>query len=188
MQLPHLKPQDNFNGLLSSDKLKAFASVHDIRNESSQQEDDFDGEMMTIKGPSHYHDMDSQEKTIRPTPRRTEKAAVASPRSHHVRGKSSTSKVVGHQPPSSQHKSPPKSHFNRFELPSRPETFYREQSVEDYTDLFVDNDNVFNQKPNQASKKASKKVREPVSPFTEQYLISFPGPTAERSASALPSF
>jgi hypothetical protein len=131
-----------------------------MRTESSQYEGDFEGEMMTIKGPSHVQDMDSQEKTIRPTPRRTEKAAVA-PRSHHVRGKSSSSKVAGHQPPSSHPlKSPPKSHFNKFALPSRPDIYYREQSVEDYSDLFVDNDNVFNQKPNQASKKASKKVRE----------------------------
>lgn len=111
---------------------------------------------MTIKGPSHFHDIDSQEQTIRPTPRRPDKPSVASPRTHHVRGKSSTSKAVGHQVTSShQHKSPPKSHFNKFELPSRPDLYYREQSVEDYSDLFVDNDNVFNQQPNQVDKKVN---------------------------------
>jgi hypothetical protein len=156
LQLPHLKPQDNFGGLLSSDKLKSFASLNDSRNESNSYDDDFDGELMTIKGPSHFHDIDSQEQTIRPTPRRPEKPSVASPRAHHVRGKSSTSRAVGSQITSShQHKSPPKSHFNKFELPSRPDLYYREQSVEDYSDLFVDNDNVFAQKPNQVDKKVS---------------------------------
>lgn len=152
LKMPHLKGQDNFGGLLSSDKLKAFASANDSRNES--YDDDFEGgELMTIRGPSFFDDMESQEQTIRPTPRRTEHAIGSSPRASHRRGKSSVSRTPGPVSSSHQHKSPPKSHFNKFELPSRPDIFYREQSVEDYSDLFVDNDSVFDREPNQAGKK-----------------------------------
>lgn len=137
---------------MSSDKLKSFASVNDGRGESSNYDDDFEGELMTIKGPSHFQDLDSQEQTIRPTPRRREHAVAASPNAHH-RGKSSLSRPAGALSSSHQHKSPPKSHFNKFEIPSRPDVFYREQGVEDYSDLFVDNDSVFELSPNQAVKK-----------------------------------
>lgn len=152
MQRPHLKGQDNFGGLLSSDKLKSFASINEGRGDSSY-DDDFEGELMTIKGPSHFQDLDPQEQTIRPPPRRVEKATTGSPRAHH-RAKSSLSRPAGALSSSHQHKSPPKSHFNKFEIPSRPDVFYREQSVEDYSDLFVENDSVFDRKPNQGVKKA----------------------------------
>ncbi len=36
----------------------------------------------------------------------------------------------------------------KFELPPRPDIIYREQSVEDYSDLLADNDSVFDNKPN----------------------------------------
>lgn len=146
LHLPHLKPQDNFGGLLSSDRLKAFASANE-RHEN--YDDDFDGELLTIKG--NYQDFDSQEQTIRPTRRFTEKALVKSPKTHH-RAKSSSSKAAGPAGSSHQNRSPPKSHFNKFELPARPDVYYREQSVEDYSDLFVDNDSVFNRKPNEVKK------------------------------------
>ncbi|KAM5380926.1 hypothetical protein ACJZ2D_003235 [Fusarium nematophilum] len=155
LQLPHLKPQDNFGGLLSSDRLKAFASVNDGRNDSSAYDDDFDGELMTIKGPNHWHDNDPQEQTIRPLPRRPSKP-MDQPKSH-SRNKSSSSKAVG----SGRTRSPTKSHFNKFELPSRPDVVYREQSVEDFSDLFVDNDSVFTHKVNQAVRRNSRQSDAP---------------------------
>ncbi|RSL48100.1 hypothetical protein CEP53_009666 [Fusarium sp. AF-6] len=148
LQLPHLKPQDNFGGLLSSDRLKAFASVNDGRNDSSAYDDDFEGELMTIKGPNHWQDNDLQEQTIRPLPKKTTK--TPEPKSH-SRNKSSSSRAVG----SGRTRSPTKSHFNKFELPSRPDVVYREHSVEDFSDLFVDNDSVFAHKVNQAGSRQS---------------------------------
>ena len=140
LQLPHLKPQDNFGGMLSADRLKAFASIDECRNVASSWEDDYDGELMTIKGPPHVPDPDPQERTIRPPPKKTDK--TKSPKVNRRRGSRPTAHV-------SQPKSPAKSQFsNKFELPSRPEALYREQSVEDYSDLFADNDNVFNHRPN----------------------------------------
>ncbi|EPE05649.1 cell division control protein [Ophiostoma piceae UAMH 11346] len=76
--LQNLKPQDNFGGLLSSDRLKQFAS-NDSRNASGNWDSDFmDSEqLMTIKGPSRdLSDFDFQEQTIRPLNRRSDKAAV----------------------------------------------------------------------------------------------------------------
>lgn len=102
---------------------------------------------MTIKGPNHWQE-DSQEQTIRPLPKKTEKAVE--PVKTHTRSKSSTSKAAG----SGRTRSPSKSHFNnKFELPSRPDLAYREHSVDDFSDLFVDNDSVFTHKVNQAVKK-----------------------------------
>jgi serine/threonine protein kinase len=146
LHLPHLKPQDNFGGLLSSDRLKAFASINDGRNESNTYDDDFEGELMTIKGLGQWQDSsDLQEQTIRPTPRKSTKPSE--PVKAHSRNKSSTSKAVG----GGRTKSPTKSHLNnKFELPLRPDLAYREQSVDDFSDLFVDNDNVFTHNVNQA--------------------------------------
>lgn len=49
LQLPHMKPHDNFGGLLSAERLKAFASS-DSANDTWN--DDFEGEP-TMKSPPH---------------------------------------------------------------------------------------------------------------------------------------
>ncbi|RBR23892.1 uncharacterized protein FIESC28_03361 [Fusarium coffeatum] len=157
LQLPHLKPQDNFGGLLSSDRLKAFASINDGRNESNTYDDDFEGELMTIKGLGQWQDSsDLQEQTIRPTPRKATR--VPDPVKAHTRNKSSSSKAVG----GGRTRSPTKSNLNnKFELPSRPDLAFREHSVEDFSDLFVDSDNVFTHNPNQAVRRNSRQSDAP---------------------------
>ncbi|WKT44989.1 Protein kinase domain [Fusarium oxysporum f. sp. vasinfectum] len=156
LQLPHLKPQDNFGGLLSSDRLKAFASVNDGRNDSNSYDDDFEGELMTIKGPGHWQDIDPQEQTIRPLPKKPTKSSE--PVKTHSRNKSSSSKVAG----AGRTRSPTKSNLNtKFELPPRPDIIYREQSMEDFSDLFVDNDNVFTHNANQAVRRNSRQTDAP---------------------------
>lgn len=153
LQLPHLRPQDNFGGMLSSDRLKSFASFNYGRGDSSY-DDDFEGEgeLLTIKGshfpssPSSPQDPDAQERTIRPIHRKPAKIdgfSKTHERSKSIPGKPSI-------PPSSTQRSPPKQPFgNKFELPIRHDQAYREQSVEDFSDLFVENDNVFNQRVDQ---------------------------------------
>ncbi len=153
LQLPHLKPQDNFGGLLSADRLKAFASIDECRNVASNWDELADGELLTIKGPRHLLDPDPQEQTIRPLPKKSDSSKPAaaaqakSPKASRRRGSSKTTAAHVSQP-----KSPAKTQFanNRFELPSRPEMAYREQSVEDYSDLLTDNDTVFGSRPNLA--------------------------------------
>jgi len=135
LHLPHIKGQDNFGGLLSGDRLKAFASIDGVREDSENWDENFEGELMTIKGPGHWADIDPQEQTIRPLPRKSDKES----KHGHRRQKS---KASGSHP-----KSPVKAQFgNKFQLPPRPDVVYREQSVEDYSDLFADSDNVFNKR------------------------------------------
>ena len=63
LQLPHLRPQDNFGGLLSAEKLKAFASIDTVTEEASWDEN-FEGDL-TVKGPLQPTRSDPLE-TIRP--------------------------------------------------------------------------------------------------------------------------
>ncbi|PHH69933.1 hypothetical protein CDD80_6349 [Ophiocordyceps camponoti-rufipedis] len=150
LQLPHLKPQDNFGGLLSSERLKAFAT--DGRTDGAS--DDFEGELLTIKGPtSRSRDFDSQEHTIRPLPVAKAAAALAASTSAaattsktHQRPKSSYGSLAPAPELLSSSVSSRPSPRRTFELPSRPEAAYREQSVEDYSDLFIDNDSVFSKR------------------------------------------
>ena len=140
LHLPHIKGQDNFGGLLSSDRLKAFASIDAQREDSENWDGDFGGELLTIKGPRQWSDIDPQEQTIRPVPKKAEKPAEPKPQQGHKRQKSKAA-----APTISQPKSPVRAQFgNKFQLPPRPDLLYREQSVEDYSDLFDDNDQVFN--------------------------------------------
>lgn len=63
LQLPHLRPHDNFGGLLSSEKLKAFASFETVTEEANW-DDNFEGDL-TVKNPLQLTESDSLD-TIRP--------------------------------------------------------------------------------------------------------------------------
>ncbi|KAK4122296.1 hypothetical protein N657DRAFT_682095 [Parathielavia appendiculata] len=151
LHLPHIKGQDNFGGLLSSDKLKAFASIDSQREDSENWDSNFEGELMTIKGLGQWSEVDPQEETIRPLPRKTDKRreprirAPEQPGHRRQRSKQGASNV-------SQPKSPAKPLGTKFELPPRPDVIYREQSTEDFSDLFADNDHVFDRRLSLASK------------------------------------
>lgn len=150
LHLPHLKPQDNFGGLLSADKLKAFASITDPRNDSESYDDDFEGELLTIKGPRQFADFELQEQTIRPMSRKksdkyAEPMKQQQQQSQQLPAKSSPRKTTHSRNPS-RPKSPSKPQLGpgRFEIPAPPDLAYREQNTEDYSDLFLENDSVFN--------------------------------------------
>ena len=61
LKLPHLKPHDNFGGLLSAEKLKAFASFETV-TEDVNWDNSFEGQ---LQGSLHVNEADSLE-TIRP--------------------------------------------------------------------------------------------------------------------------
>ena len=63
LQLPHLRPHDNFGGLLSSEKLKAFASFETVTEEANW-DDNFEGDL-TVKSPLQLGESDPLD-TIRP--------------------------------------------------------------------------------------------------------------------------
>lgn len=146
LQLPHIKPQDHFGGLLSADRLKAFASIDSSRDISTSWDNDLDGELVTMKRVQPYQEDESQEKTIRPNwkastkPEKNENLKPPQP------SKSSPRKRSGghHRQKSSQAKNAVPAH--KFELPARPDLAYKEQSVEDYSDVFDDSESIFNQR------------------------------------------
>lgn len=145
LHLPHIKGQDNFGGLLSADRLKAFASIDDSRSQLESWDETFEGGgLLTIKGPRHVPEVELQEQTIRPLPKKTDKSTLQKAQPGHRRQRS---KASAPGPP--QATSPVKPHLGgKFELPPRPDLIYREQSTEDYSDLLADNDSVFNNRLN----------------------------------------
>ncbi|EDO01239.1 hypothetical protein SS1G_03713 [Sclerotinia sclerotiorum 1980 UF-70] len=142
LQLPHLKPHDNFGGLLSADRLKSFASFEFANDEADNWDNNFEGDLVTIKGPNTHVETDGHElETIRPyrikAPSEIDFEEDISPRSY--------SRKPSIPPP--RPKSPVKARAEgKFALPLRPAIMYRENTVEDYSDLFVDNDSIFDKR------------------------------------------
>lgn len=122
LQLPHLRPHDNFGGMLSSEKLKAFASL--------------DGTVLrTDDGFEDFGESDLQE-TIRPYPTQqatTEDVHLQTP------SRPGTNKSVMQNVPILQHPVPPA-------RSQRPASFFKENSVEDYSDLIKANEDVLDHK------------------------------------------
>ncbi|KAH6636802.1 hypothetical protein F5144DRAFT_488395 [Chaetomium tenue] len=152
LHLPQIKGQDNFGGLLSGDRLKAFASIDAQREDSENWDSTFEGELMTIKGLGHWSEIDPQEQTIRPLPKKMERTRESRMRVPENPGhRRQRSRGV---PNNAQPKSPVKPLGTKFELPPRPDVIYREQSTEDYSDLFADNDHVFDRRLSLTNKDA----------------------------------
>ncbi|KAI0528316.1 hypothetical protein F5B22DRAFT_31023 [Xylaria bambusicola] len=147
LQLPHIKPHDHFGGLLSADRLKAFASIDSSRDISNNWDlDHQSGELMTMKKVQPVQDEDPMEKTIRPNWK-----PVAKPEKSDEPPKPRTSRASPRKRSASSHHKHSRaksSVSNKFQLPPHPGMAYREQSVEDYSDLFADNDGALNQRLN----------------------------------------
>ncbi|KAH6630859.1 hypothetical protein B0J18DRAFT_363194 [Chaetomium sp. MPI-SDFR-AT-0129] len=162
LHLPQIKGQDNFGGLLSGDRLKAFASIDAQREDSENWDSTFEGgELMTIKGLGQWSDVDPQEDTIRPmSAKKTDKTREPRLRVPENQAQGGHRRQRSRQDPLSssngqqQPKSPVKPLGTKFELPPRPDVLYREQTNEDYSDLFADNDHVFDRRLSLTSKDA----------------------------------
>lgn len=127
MRLPQLRPHDNFGGMLSSEKLKAFASLDGtmIRSEDSFDEFDDDAWRNSVQ-PS-----ESDLETIRPSPLR--QGAESS-------GKNPiTTMQMQNVPILTPNPMPPTRQ-------PRPASFYKENSIEDYSDLIMANEDVLDKK------------------------------------------
>ena len=101
---------------------------------------------MTIQGPAKTVEPDSQElETIRPY--RVKPTVITQNTKPAIAVKSTGRKASNSAP--SRPKSPVKGQpQSKFALPSRPAVMYHEQSVEDYSDLFVDSDSIFDRRLN----------------------------------------
>lgn len=151
LHLPHLKPQDNFEGKLSADRLKQFASINETTARDNWDEH-FEGDLQTIKSARLFLDQDPQEQTIRPMPRRSSKSAESSKAQHGHKKTRSKQASSSNVPVVQKDPSKPSLVGNKLELPLRPEALYREQSTEDFSDLFPESDSLFSRKMSRARK------------------------------------
>lgn len=134
MRLPHLRPHDNFGGMLSSEKLKAFASLDGTMLKSEDSFDDFDDTGRNSL-PS-----DSEIETIRPSPLR--KSMAETPGAQNLpRNQPSKNPLSNMQnvPVLTPNPVPPMRQ-------PRPASFYKENSIEDYSDLIMANEDVLDKK------------------------------------------
>ena len=146
LHLPQFRPYDNFGGMLSSDRLKAFASFDVASDENDNWDNNFEGDLITIKGPRKNVEPDTHElETIRPY--RVKPTIITQDLKPAVAPKPVGRKVSTSAPPRPKFPMKPQTEA-KFVLPSRPSAIYREQSVDDYSDLFVDTDSVFDKRLN----------------------------------------
>lgn len=140
LQLPLIKPQDHFGGMLSADRLKQFASMDHSRDISASWDDDYDGDLVTVKKSNSFLDEDPQEKTIRPGWKLPSKPEKGSEARSFEEARPSRKRITSGTP---RQRLSSRNLANKFELPSRPDLAYREQPVEDYSDLFDDDQGDF---------------------------------------------
>lgn len=136
LQLPHLKPQDNFNGLLSAEKLKRYASFDALAEDSSYDDDFFDGDQ-TVKSPVQ--------------PLRSNPFTNATNGTRQMNGSPSdlnTSITPEKDAKMLFSSGPPKDDFPspRLRPGQRPPALFRENSVEDYSDLLAPDEGLFQKK------------------------------------------
>ncbi|KAI9811649.1 MAG: hypothetical protein M1827_005398 [Pycnora praestabilis] len=138
LHLPHLKPHDNFGGTLSSDKLKAYASF-DTVTEEENWDDNFEGDL-TVKSPLQLTETDPLQ-TIRPYfPKRADTEDIRRnppTRSPEQKASHPDQQRLPSYPSEAQ---PMKT---KLALSSRPPALFRENSIEDYSDLIATNDAAF---------------------------------------------
>lgn len=139
LQLPHLRPHDNFGGMLSAEKLKAYASFETVTGEENWDAN-FEGDL-TVKSPLQLTATDPLQ-TIRPISKKVETEVIRhSAPTKILVPKRAESKIKRPTSPLKQCQSQAK-----LALPSRPSTLFRESSVEDYSDLIATNEEIFEQR------------------------------------------
>lgn len=142
LDLPHHRPQDNFGGMLSSERLKAFAAMENVFGKENESIEDRDS---TLKATSTITSDTS--KTVRLAP-------AKKPEKGHSRHKSEA-------PPRPKAKAAPSPTPRKASLPSARQTtnlskskppqpkaapeppptrLYRESSIEDYSDIVKGNE------------------------------------------------
>jgi serine/threonine protein kinase len=182
LHLPHLRPHDHFGGMLSSEKLKAFASFESVAAQESHQPD-HDNDM-TLKCPVQPTESDAC-KTVRPA------APIKRVESKHTRHKSEVPRARAKASetarkaslPSARHTanlstSKPAPVKSIIRSQQRPARLYRESSTEDYSDLVAGNELTLDTKFNmlQVENEAPSKILE--SPSVTDLMQSMRPPRA----------
>ncbi|KAJ9297892.1 hypothetical protein DTO271G3_4113 [Paecilomyces variotii] len=139
LKMPQFKPQDNFGGMLSSEKLKAFASLDGTTMKDISDSFDEGDSSMSLRSAGEADPL----QTIRPYLRKAsdeERNLRRSPVRH--RPTKSALPAITSVPVITQTPPPPPARQ------PRPTEFYSESSVEDYSDLIVDDEDVLEKKLN----------------------------------------
>ena len=134
LQLPHLKPKDNFGGLLSAEKLRAFASFETVTEEANW-DDNFLGDLTV--GTSRQGNVSDPLETIRPSIQRpvgySQAASAVTPRRLDTSG--ATSAPLVYAGASANHQ---KSKLIATKSTKHSAHQFTESAEEDYSDLIVD--------------------------------------------------
>jgi len=135
LKLPHLRPHDNFGGMLSSERLKAFASLDGTILRSDDNSDPFEDS-------SGFSDEDTLQ-TIRPYPVKPSVAEPSKPQSPAFSQPGANAPVSAMQnvPILAQNPMP-----RRARPAPRPTNLYKENSVDDYSDLIMANEDSLDRK------------------------------------------
>jgi hypothetical protein len=146
LQMPHLKPHDNFAGLFSNDRLKAFASFESV----TEQAELGDGEA-TVKSPLNLQHFQKMPQGFAPKASGSAKANDAKARATILNSRSTSAASEVEERPDVQ----PKTAFLRgipkaAQIPktkvavlARPSQLFREDSIEDYSDLLPTDEDAF---------------------------------------------
>ena len=133
LQLPHLRPHDNFGGLLSSEKLKAYASFETVTEEENW-DNNFEGDL-TVKSLLQQTAPDPLD-TIRPYnprwPKTSQSKIASSNKSPPVKASSVVSRRVVAAPAAYQKQSPDRPKVVPHTAKSRTES-----SEDEFSDLMT---------------------------------------------------
>lgn len=145
LHLPHLRPQDNFAGLLSSEKLKSYATFEYVTEEPMNTEESGGGDL-TVKS-SHHFALDDHSDDIDTVRASTSiKAKISSAKAKPPNNSSSRQEF---EPKTAILRGIPKvTQLSKSKVASlaRPTAVFRENSVEDYSDLIAADDAAFERK------------------------------------------
>lgn len=127
--------------------MKAYASLDSTNDENDNWDSNFEGDLVTIRGPHKPMEADTHElETIRPY--RIKPTVITQDIKPAVAPKIISRKASASMPPP-RPKSPIKAHAeNKFHLPQKSATLFKESSMDDYSDIFVDTDIAFNRRLN----------------------------------------
>lgn len=150
LQLPHLRPIDNFGGMLSSDRLKAFASMdHPL----SQNFDHNDENTATVKPISRPLENDNSRtvklisKSTKPVHKHTRhKSEVPKAKTAPMQTNRKASLPSTNQPPTQKVKSLDLRALPKSSPQAKSRTLYRESSIEDYSDIIDGNESIIDTK------------------------------------------
>lgn len=145
LHLPHLRPQDNFAGLLSSEKLKSYATFEYVTEEPMSTEESGGGDL-TVKSSHHFASDDHSDDIDTVRASTSIKAKISSAKAKPPNNSSSRQEF---EPKTAILRGIPKiTQLSKSKVASlaRPTAVFRENSVEDYSDLIAADDAAFERK------------------------------------------